>query len=229
MAEAAVKEKKPASRARSRARADGRLSSHHRCAQAQRPQDDLRRARHPDHGLRPHGAGRRHSRPLVPARAERRLCRVDRRLPDQKARHLPHGVGARLSQRPDRARQRHDQLFSDDPGLGLLRARGRRPAAGRLRGNGPARHRQAAVQGGLPHAARAGHRHRSGARDPRRRLRASGRRLSRPAGQAVRAGDGCRGRRRSRWSRSSTRRRPKFRRPARSSARSTCSKAPSAR
>ena len=38
--------------------------------------------------------------------------------------------------------------------LGLVRARGRRPAAGRLRGDGPARHRQAAVQGGLSRAAR---------------------------------------------------------------------------
>ena len=32
----------------------------------------------------------------------------------------------------------------------LLRARDRRPAAGRLRGDGPARRRQAAVQGGVP-------------------------------------------------------------------------------
>ena len=54
---------------------------------------------------------------LVPARAERRQCRGDRRLPDQEARHLPHGVGAGLPQRPDRARQRHHQLLSDDPDL----------------------------------------------------------------------------------------------------------------
>ena len=100
-----------------RAGADGRLSSRHRRAQAQRHQDDLRRARHPDHGLRPHGAGRRHPRHLVPARAERRQRRGHRRLPDEEARHLPHGVGARLPQRPDRAGQRHDQLLSDDPDL----------------------------------------------------------------------------------------------------------------
>ena len=37
---------------------------------------------------------------------------------------------------------------------GLLRARDRRPAARRLRGDGPACHRQAAVQGGVPRAAR---------------------------------------------------------------------------
>ena len=30
--------------------------------------------------FRPHGAGRGHSRALVPPRAERRLCGVDRRL-----------------------------------------------------------------------------------------------------------------------------------------------------
>ena len=116
MAEAAVKRRNRQS-TRSRAGADGRLSSHHRCAQAQRPQHDLRRARHPDHGFRPHGAGRGHPRHLVPPRAERRLCRRDRRLPDQEARHLPHGVGARLSQRSDRARPRHDQLLPDDPDL----------------------------------------------------------------------------------------------------------------
>ena len=68
----------------------------------------------------------------------------------------------------------------------LVRARDRRPAAGRLRGDGPARHRQAAVQGGLPRAACSRHRHRRGARDPRRRFGPSGRRLSRSAGQAVR-------------------------------------------
>ena len=46
----------------------------------------------------------------------------------------------------------------------LLRARDRRPAAGRLRGDGPARDRQAAVQGGVPRAARRRHRHRRRAR-----------------------------------------------------------------
>ena len=51
-------------------------------------------------------------------------------------------------------------------------------------------HREAPLQGGLPRAARPGHRHRRGARDPRRRLGPSGRRLSRPAGQAVLPGDG---------------------------------------
>ena len=83
----------------------------------------------------------------------------------------------------------------------LVRARGRRPAAGRLRRDGPTGDRQAALQGGLPRAACRRHRHRRGARDPRRRLGASGRRLSRSAGQAVRSGDGRRGRAGSRWSR----------------------------
>ena len=76
----------------------------------------------------------------------------------------------------------------------LVRARDRGPAAGRLRGDGPARHRQAAVQGRVPRAACAGHRHRPGARDPRGSVGPSGRRLSRSAGQAVRPGDGRRGR-----------------------------------
>ena len=155
-----------------RARTDGWLSSHHRRAQAQRPQHDLRRARHSDHRFRPHGAGRGHSRALVPPRAERRLCGVDRRLPDQEARRLPHGVGARLPQRPDRAGARHHQLLPDDPDLGLVRARDRRPAAGRLRGDGPARHRQAAVQGGVPRAARRRHRHRRWRARSARRCRA---------------------------------------------------------
>ena len=127
-----------------------------------------------------------------------------------------------LSQRPDRARPRHDQLLPDDPDLGLVRARDRRPAAGRLRGDGPARHRQAAVQGGVPRAACRRHRHRRGARDPRGRLGASGRRLSRSAGQAVRPGDERGGRQPSRSSRSSTRRRRRFRLRPRSSARSMC-------
>ena len=47
-------------------------------------------------------AGRGHARALVPPRAERGLCRVDRRLPDAEARHLPDGVGAGLPQRPQR-------------------------------------------------------------------------------------------------------------------------------
>ena len=51
------------------------------------------------------------------------------------------------------------------------------------------------VQGGVPRAACRRYRHRFRARDPRCGVRASGRRLSRPAGEAVRAGDGRRGRR----------------------------------
>ena len=174
--------------------ADRRLQPHHRRDEAERPRDDLRRAGHSDHRLRPHGAGRRHPRAVVPPRAERGLCRGDRGLPHQEARHLPYRLGARLPERPDRARACHDQLLPDDPDLGLVRARDRRPAAGRLRGDGPARRRQDDVQGGLSRAARRRHRHRLRARDPRRRVGPSRRRLSRPAGQAVRPGDECRGR-----------------------------------
>ena len=68
----------------------------------------------------------------------------------------------------DGARQRHHQLLSDDPHQRLERARDRRPAAGRLRGDGPARHRQAARQGRVPRPARRGHRRGRGAGDPRR-------------------------------------------------------------
>ena len=77
---------------------------------------------------------------------------------------------------------------------GSSRARDRRPAAGRLRGDGPARHRQAAVQGRLPRAARRGHRRGHRARHPRRGLGPPGRRLPRPAGEALRADHGCRSR-----------------------------------
>src|SRR5260370_2123761 len=79
---------------RSRAGADGRLSSHDRCAQAQWPQHDLRRSRHPDHRLRPHGAGGGHPRHLVPARAERRLRGVDRGPPHQPPPPLPDTLPA---------------------------------------------------------------------------------------------------------------------------------------
>ncbi len=40
--------------------------------------------------------------------------------------------GPRLPQRPDGAGERHHQLLPDDPHLRLVRARDRRPAAGRL-------------------------------------------------------------------------------------------------
>ena len=166
-----------------------RLSARHRRPQAQRHRYDLRAARHPDH--RPHAqvAGARNARDLLPARAERRLCRVHRRLHDAEAGHLPHGVRPRLSQRIDGARQRHHQLLSDDPHQRLERARDRRPAAGRLRGDGPARHREAARQGGVPGPARRGHWRGRRAGDPRRALRPARRRVSRLAGQAVPADD----------------------------------------
>ena len=167
----------------SRAGADGWLSPRHRRAQAQRHQHDLRRARYSNHGLRPHGAGRRHPRHLVSPRAERRQRSGHRRLSDKKARHLPHGVGSRFSQWPDCARQCHDQLLPDDPDQRLVGARDRRPAARRLRGDGPAGDRQAAVQGGFPRAACGRHRHRRGAGDPGGCLGASGRRLPRSAGE----------------------------------------------
>ena len=174
---------------RRRAGAYGRLSSDHRCAQAQRHQDALRRARHSHHRLpaaclRPKASAYCHS-----AMSKMRATPLDRGLPDQTARRLHYGFGAGLPQRPDRARACHDQLLPDDPDLRLIRARDRRFAAGRLRGDGPARRRQAAVQGRLPHPACAGHRHRHRSRDPRRGVGASGRRLPRSAGQAVRPGD----------------------------------------
>ena len=131
---------------------------------------DLRPARHSDHRPDAHGAGRGPARHLVPPRAARRQRRRHRRLPDAEARHLPDRVGAGLPQRPDRARQRDHQLLPDDPHQRLERARDRRPAAGRLRRDGPARDRQAAVQGRLPRAARRRHRHRHRARHPRRGL-----------------------------------------------------------
>ena len=173
---------------------DRRLSAGHRCAQAERPRHHLRPAGHSDHRPDAPRAGRGPARAVVPPRAERGLRRVDRRLPHAEARHLPDGVGARLPQRPQRARARHRQLLPDDPDQRLERARDRRPAAGRLRGDGPARHRQAGRQGRLPRAARRGHRRRHRARHPRRRLGPPGRRLPRPAGQAVRAEHRCRGR-----------------------------------
>ena len=130
-------------RRRERRRDDRRLPPGHRCAEAERHRHDVRAAGHSDHRPDAQGAGRGHARHLVPPRAACRQRRRDRRLSDRQARHLPDGVGARLPQRPDRARQRDDQLLPDDPHQRLERARDRRPAAGRLRGDGPARDRQA--------------------------------------------------------------------------------------
>src|SRR3954471_13267651 len=74
---------------------------------------------------------------LVPPRAERGLCGLDRRVHHAEAGHLPHGVRARLPERPHGSRQRDHQLLPHDPHLRLVGARDRRPAAGRLRGDGP--------------------------------------------------------------------------------------------
>ncbi len=71
----------------------------------------------------------------------------------------------------------------------LVGARDRGPAAGRLRGDGPARRRQAGLQGGVPRAACRGHRRGHRARHPRRGLGAPRRRVPRPARQALRAVD----------------------------------------
>src|SRR5258707_190141 len=73
------------------------------------------------------------------------------------------------------ALERRDTKRAED--LGRDRARDRRLAAGRLRGDGSAGHRQASLQGSLPRAACRRHRHRGGARDPRGCVGASGRRL----------------------------------------------------
>ena len=165
-------------RSRAVAVADRRVPPRHRRPEAERDRHDLRRARHPDHGSRPSRTGRRHAGHLVPPRAECGQRSRDRRLLHPETRRMPHRLRARLPQRADRARQRHNELLSDDPDLGLVGARDRRPAAGRLRGDGSARHRQAAVQGGLPRAAR----RRTSASPWRapsaRRCRAPGRRLS---------------------------------------------------
>ena len=162
---------------------------------------------------------------LLPPRAERRQRRGHRRLHDRQARRVPHGVGARLPQRPDGAGQCHHQLLPDDPDQRLVRARDRRPAARRLRRDGPAGHRQAAVQGRLPRAACRGHRRGHRARHPLGRVRPPRRRLPGPAGQAVLAGRRRRGRQRlaDRGGRSGAEADP--RRPMRCSARSTCSRA----
>ena len=128
------------------------------------------------------------ARDLVPARAERRVCGINRGLPHPEARHLPDRVRARLPQRRDCAHARDGQLLSDDPHQRLLGARDRRSATGRLRGNGPARDRQAAVQGGVPRPACRGHRRGRRAGHPCRRVRPSRRRVPRPAREALSAG-----------------------------------------
>ena len=171
---------------------DRRLPPRHRGAEAERHRHHLRPARDSDHRPDADGAGRRDPGDLVQARAARRQRRRRGGLSHPEARHLPHRLGARLPERPDGARQRDDQLLPDDPHQRLERARDRRPAAGRLRGDGPARDRQAALQGGLSRPPCRGHRRRHRAGDPRRAVGPPGRRLPRPAGQAVRPDDGRR-------------------------------------
>ena len=165
---------------------DRRLSARHRCPQAERHRHDLRSARHPDH------------RPHPPAQAAG--MRVLSFRHEQNAGYAASIAGF-LTQKPgicltvsapgflnglNALAHATDELLPDDPHQRLERARDRRPAAGRLRGDGPARDRQAACQGRLPRAARRGHRRGHRARDPRRRLRPSGRRLPRPAREALR-------------------------------------------
>jgi len=59
-------------------------------------------------------------RSVVPARAECRLCRVHRGLPDEEAGHLPHSVGTGLPQRPHGSRPCHHELLPHDPDLRLV-------------------------------------------------------------------------------------------------------------
>jgi hypothetical protein len=182
----------------------------------------------PDHRPDAHGAGRGHAGHFVPPRAARRQRRSRSRLPDAKARHLPDGVGPRLPERPHGAGQRDHQLLPDDPHQRIERARNRRPAAGRLRRDGPAGHRQAAVQGRLPRAACP--RHRRGHR-PRHPLGAVGpprRRVPGPAGQALRADHG-RGKGKASLIKVVDPAPRQIPRPTRSSARSICSRAPRSR
>ena len=89
-----------------------------------------------------------------------------------------------------------DELLSDDPDQRLVRTRDRRPAARRLRRNGPLRRCQNAVQGGSACCTRPTSA--SVSRAPSApRCRPAGRRLSRPASKTVRPGDGGQAGRRS--------------------------------
>ena len=101
------------------------------------------------------------------------------------------------------ARQRDDQLLSDDPDQRVERPRDRRSRTGRLRGDGPARRRPAALQGGLPRQPAAGYRHRHRAGDPRRGVGPAGRRLSRPDRRGARLARSTPRPAGNRWSRSS--------------------------
>ncbi len=90
--------------------ADRRVPPRDRCPEAQRHHHDLRRARHPDHGSRPHGPGRGDARPLLPPRAECRQRRASRasspRSPASASRSR-----RRASSTACGARQRHHQLL----------------------------------------------------------------------------------------------------------------------
>ena len=188
-----------------------------------------RGGRHPDHRSAAPGAGGGDPLFRLPARAVGRQRGRDRRVSDAEAGHLHDRLGPRLSERAGRAGQRHDQLLPDDHDQRVERPRDRRSRAGRLRGDGPAGRRPALCQGGLPGQPAAGHRHRHRAGDPRRRLGAPGRRLSRSDRRGARLRLSTSRPRRSRWSRSSIRRRRSLRRRNPSPARSTCCRTRSAR
>ena len=129
----------------------------------------------------------------LPPREQRGTRRGGRRLPHQEARHLPDGVGPGLPQRAGRARERHHQLLPDGADLRVQRAPPRRPQAGRLRGDGPAR-RRAAVRKAAYRVSRVEDIGRGIARALRTaRLRPPGRRLPRHPRRGARLHHGRRG------------------------------------
>ena len=93
-----------------------------------------------------------------PARDLRRQRRGRGRVSDSPARRVLDGLGARFSQRPGRAGERHDELFPDDPDLRVERAPDCGHATGRLRGTRSARRGPTVREGGIPDRARRGHR-----------------------------------------------------------------------
>ena len=172
---------------------------------------------------------KRHPVRRIPPRASRRPRRRCGWLLDAAAGHLPHHLRAGLPERPGRARQRDHQLLPHDPDQRVQRPRDRRPAAGRLRGAGPARCGQAARQGGVPSRATRGHRDRRRPGDSHGTLRQTGRGLPRPARRRARAGASTRKRGGDRSSRSSTQRPNSWSRRPPSTGRSTCCTAPRGR
>ena len=109
--------------------------------------------------------------------AVRRKCGCDRRLSDEEAGDLSHGVSPRLSERHGGTGECDHQRLPDDPDQRIERQGDRRSPAGRLRRTRSDERGEAVRKSGFPRQQTRRYRHRSCARYPCGSVRAAGWRL----------------------------------------------------